>query len=750
MAEGSFLALALILLDASEDHGTREAAGTCLDELLSSKDAYHFASGSLYSAPLPPSADIEGALIFARSSGHATHLFHKLAEQQPSIRRVREAWDSLPGELFDTPYAKDEFERELIRFGGFHAVVDALSDPNGFDRVRFESHQALGDLPNARSVLEAWLEPIRPPKAKRRLAHSLEEPERQTSEPHRSTRTLSSFQAYENVRRQKAAISDLIKEGQASRAREFIDELVELQVRNGGARFAAMSLCDLAQQAKLAHNYSLQLKLSQRAVDLAPHDGWAWSQLSDAFLLTSQLEASLRALAEAESLGERQFAATGRARILRTQGRLPEALEAYAQATATYPGQVIAWIGRAEVLREMGRFDEALHAYEIAVLEFPEEIAPRCGRAAVLTDLGRLDEALSAYDAALDYLGTDVVALSGRAHVLKLMGRLGEALESYERAIREYPYEVVPHCGHAGVLTEMGRYRDALETFDRCVAKFPNDASSHGGRAKALSEAGRLEEALAAYDLAIESFPNDVWLRNGRANALKKMGRLQEALQAYDQNLARFPYNIVAQSGRADLLRSLGLVEEAVRAYDLIIARGDVSNSARYSKAAVLVAIGRYSEANELLQIDEPRTRQEWIGFHIKGMLLLRSEQFEEAIQQLQKGLDQTPFMKERQYFENALAIAKLRLERFDEAAALVLHGEDPVTDVLRLHVSGALNNLDSAKQTFGRLKRSCPPVLIPLRDELAARYHLVSAKPEHGPEWVFKEECRTLLLLAA
>jgi tetratricopeptide (TPR) repeat protein len=130
-----------------------------------------------------------------------------------------------------------------------------------------------------------------------------------------------------------------------------------------------------------------------------------------------------------EFYGDAQFAATGRARVLRYQGFLEEALAAFRNAQTLFSGhqsEPFAWAGSAETLRDMWKFDDALEEYEKAIARFPDKIHLQCGRAAVLSDLGKLELALQAYE--VPQLRGDLIAQNGRATVLRELGRLDEAL----------------------------------------------------------------------------------------------------------------------------------------------------------------------------------------------------------------------------------------------------------------------------------------------------------------------------------
>jgi tetratricopeptide (TPR) repeat protein len=172
--------------------------------------------------------------------------------------------------------------------------------------------------------------------------------------------------------------------------------------------------------------------------------------------------------------------------------------------------------------------------------------------------------------------------------------------------------------------------------------------------------------------------------------------------------------------------------------------------NAQYAKAAVLVAMGRFAEGLILLPKEEPKTRDEWIAYHIRGMILLRTGNVSDAITLLERGLRENPFADQHQYFENALAVANLRLKRFEHALRFLGQAQTSLSDVIRIHAFGAARQLENARKAYQRVESACPAPLASLRDTLAARYGLKQGGVRCNWNWVFEEECRNLLYAAA
>jgi len=748
------LHLILILLDRDEERDTKFMAAECIPDLIADIQVQERLENVLYSCKIHNAQGLDEARDFFLDDDRLPELLRELKSNQEIIGTIRQSWDELSLELFETPVEKEVFRLAAVHAGAFRLLAKNSKDPSGLNLAILECYDKLRGLPNYRAVVSNWLAPLKPEK----LRH--EEPGVKQADDdatlsnlgrgRRPSRAPKPFEAFENVNKQKQAIITLLGKGDVKKVRIFVDELVQSQLKSGETKYATMSLCDLAQRAKNVCTYSLQLEFAKRAVDLSPEDGWAHGQLADAYFCLGQYNEALQSFKLAALHGERAFARTGLARILCGQGRLEEALAAYDQAISEFPDEPFPHYGRAEVLRQMWKYEEALSAYEEAIRRFPSEATPWCGRAATLKDLGRLVDALRAYSDAIRDFPEDVVPRDGYADALKEMGQLDQALAAYNENIALSAEDCVARCGRAEVLRAKGRFDEALQAYADTIEDFPCVPVPYCGKAEVLRDMGKLEEALDFYNDVIDRFPSEARAHNGRANILKKLGRLSDSLQAYDQAIKDFPFSIFSFSGRADLLKELGNLREALDAYDVLIKRNPVSPSLRHAKAAILVAMRRYAEAESLLPTATPETRDDWIAYHIKGMLLLKKDMLKPAVRHLKKGLESIPFADQRKYFQNALAVATLRQRQYFEAAQYIGGSQEPTADALRIHAFSELRKFDQASHAYSRLLHVCPPILVPLRDELASKYRLVKSSSRHDSRWIFEEECQNVLLEAA
>src|SRR5262249_939027 len=106
------LRLLLLSLDPEEDSELRIEAADCLETLLQKHEAKLFVENQLYSRPMP--ADTDVALLTSSARPLASDLITRIVERQPSISRIRKAWDGLPIAIFENGKKRD-FEEHAIR-----------------------------------------------------------------------------------------------------------------------------------------------------------------------------------------------------------------------------------------------------------------------------------------------------------------------------------------------------------------------------------------------------------------------------------------------------------------------------------------------------------------------------------------------------------------------------------------------------------------------------------------------------------
>jgi tetratricopeptide (TPR) repeat protein len=740
-----------IVIDSDEELDTRCEAAGYLSAFLKDTKTLETIKNRAYAIPL----DVGASVAEIGDQGSVSDFIDTLLMDQDAIGRIRKCWDEIPSSFFRDADQRRAFEWEAVDKGVFRMFAEAGSDYDAVSAAMFKALSLFRSHHNARQIIREWTKDLSTRPARRRLKRmeaALElESEDIQDEFVESAEHGPIHQKFLDIQSQKQTIRALLEAGNLPKARRFTRELVNSQIADSGFKFAAKTLCDLAQDAKYLGLRSLQLEWVQWAAEIAPEDGWARAQAGDAYLAMWRLDDANREFVAATKLGSAAFGLTGIARLLRARGKLDEALELCRRIKVDCSSDrevSFAWALYSEILREMWRYEEALSSYEDGVKAFPDQSAFLCGQAAVLKDMGRLGEALGLYEQAVRMFG-DQVAYGGRADVLKELGNLSNALAAYEVGLKQFPQDLVLSSGRADIFRAMGRFDDALAAYEAVLLRYPFEPNAHTGYASTLWDMGRIADSLTQYDAAVTRFPDDVGCRIGRANALRSVGRFEDALQAFDQNARDFPYNLYSLTARARLLKLLGRYHDALDAFDVVISRRPDYTPAKYSKAAIFGLLKRFDEADALLPNTRPATRMDWVAFHIRGMLLLKQCKVKDAVSLFEEGVRRTPFFRQRQYFENALAAANIRLKKYSEASELVNGADDMISRLLQLHSFAELGYFDKAREAYDAVNDNSPPLVVSLRDELAARYSLANRVRLHNDDWILDQEIEVILQAA-
>ncbi|MFC5456829.1 tetratricopeptide repeat protein [Prosthecobacter fluviatilis] len=435
-------------------------------------------------------------------------------------------------------------------------------------------------------------------------------------------------------------------------------------------------------------------------------------------------------------------AKNGKAEVFRDLNKLTDALECYEMTIQEHPDNAFAKCGKAEVLRDLNRLSDALECYEETILEHPKHTVAKCGKAEVLRDLNRLSDALECYEMTIQEHPDNAVAKNGKAEVLRDLNRLSDALECYEEAILAHPDNSFAKCGKAEVLRDLNRLSDALECYEATILAHPNEAVAKNGKAEVLRDLNRLSDALECYEATILAHPNDAVAKCGKAEVLRDLNRLSDALECYEETILAHPNVAVAKTGKAEVLRDLNRLSDALECYEATILQHPDNSFAKRGRANILALLKRFSEALEDLPAF-PVSAQDWIGYHMRGMILLRSGLRAESEEIFNHGLNSTMPRRFMQYFKSAAALCKLRKGMASEALSLLPQAGRGdlrcIVPLLRAHAFGILGQTESCRPTMELLLQSRQPFFLDVAKEVEARYLHNSAR--HSMDWLVARE---------
>lgn len=198
------------------------------------------------------------------------------------------------------------------------------------------------------------------------------------------------------------------------------------------------------------------------------------------------------------------------------------------------PQSVDGWFNLGKVLKDQGRLEEAVEAYRTASELQPGDATLFYNTGNVLRDLRRPAEARDMYRKALALNPQLHEAHSNLGVVLEELGDRVAAGESYARALREGADSAGTHYNLAGVLLEQDRYDEADRSFGEAIRLRPDFAEAwvNRGIGQMLSE--RTGDA-------VESFRRAIAIRTGFAEAhlnlavtLLQQGNFAEGWKEYE------------------------------------------------------------------------------------------------------------------------------------------------------------------------------------------------------------------------
>jgi tetratricopeptide (TPR) repeat protein len=742
-AQDRGLRLFLFLLDPDEPEDELAEYAGCVSELLAEHPILVPLKRRLAASPLPD-PDSERVRLACMHVGPVLDLFDWLLDVQEVVARVRAEFDS-------ASFSEDAslLRERLTTDGSFLDVVTALM--RGQD-LTFTRLQVISRHRNASAAISQWFKALqgdlrRVPKADIRAQESDE-----VADWDRSESRHPSYAAYTNVRAQQRAIVAKLKDHDIGQARRLMTALVVSQRYNSTSDQLAKSLSNMARQAGNFDIPELALEWSREATEANPIDPMAYGHLANALIDIGSYDEAETALNEVESHGDPLFAATGRARILRSQGRLNEAREAFVAAGQTYKNHaslVHAMLGAAEALRELGDIPGALKEYQNLSISFPTEPGVWTGIASTLVDLGDMDEALRTYTKAATY--DSLIAKIGRAHTFRTFGNLDNALRLFDEVLAEHPTNSFALCGRGDVLQDQGSFDLALAAYEKAMALSPYRSEPVLGKIHVLRHMERFQDALDLHEQFHGRFPYDKRFAAAPVVIYRAQGRFTNALVACDKLITRFPFDIHGRLSRAGILGRLGTLDEAMAAYDAILTERPRQRRAMLGKAAILIRTGRKDEAARLLPNEQPRSRGDWRTVTLRVTLLEDREGSPAAAEMLSRFISQCPFPVERRRMRDLLAIIELRRHRWQEVRRMVEAHPDEVSNVISLHVYAATHRTGKAREWLARiLTHDGPADLISLADEIARRHQLTDEAPRQPAGWIEATEREILLADAA
>jgi predicted Zn-dependent protease len=252
------------------------------------------------------------------------------------------------------------------------------------------------------------------------------------------------------------------------------------------------------------------------------------------------------------------------ARILESNGRFREAMEAYASAVNEAPEINEIRLAYATFLVDVGMAQRAVEILDGASDPGPEGLRVRALALSQLSSRNPqlLTEAEAALRSAIVENEDDPNLLFALAKVLQGMDRPAEAEEIVAGLRQGRPGNPRLESLDADLLRAMGRLEEAVELYASCAQDGPYAQGCRDSLVEVLIELGRPGEAGKLMLTWLDEIDLDSLMRS--AILLWEGGQLELSLDTVRRVLARAPDSVRAQTLEAHLLSSLGRHDEAV------------------------------------------------------------------------------------------------------------------------------------------------------------------------------------------
>ena len=207
------------------------------------------------------------------------------------------------------------------------------------------------------------------------------------------------------------------------------------------------------------------------------------------------------------------------------------------QAIEVEPNQSSFFFSLGLVLKKQGKLAEAVNAY-YKVLEIDPNNADAYNNLGnILGSSGKLEEAVDTYRKALEINPNDIKIYNNLSLALKRQGKLAEAIDTYHKVLEIDSTDVGTYRNLGMVLAEQGELEEAINAYCKALEIDSTDAGTHNNFGIILKEQGKLEEAIDAYCKALEIAPGYADAYNNLGNVLQLQGNFEEAMVVYQKAL---------------------------------------------------------------------------------------------------------------------------------------------------------------------------------------------------------------------
>lgn len=374
-----------------------------------------------------------------------------------------------------------------------------------------------------------------------------------------------------------------------------------------------------------------------RIVEKMPEDGMAWEQRGVALHDLGRLPEAVESLKKSMEMGRQSAMTAFRTGVCYNQmGRFAEAEPWFRKVLAAEPGFSEAELQLAGSLAGRGAVEEARALYQDLARRMPLSGAVRARLGALLSRMAKYPEAKAALEEglALDPYSAELYLEKGR--VCLLTGDATQAAVSLRQCVERSPGQLEAWLMLVQAHEQLGNEGVARKCLEQAEILSPESAEPSYLLGVWHLRRNEYREALASFERALQKNPQHAAARVGVGDVKQTTGGLMEAVKAYAQVSPDRPEYAEAMARKIEVLLRLNMLEEARDAAAAMLASATSSERFRLLAAQASLALHRPDEAwrlyEELKQSGEVRAGTqrrfarvfEQAGEHEKAMAIYR------------------------------------------------------------------------------------------------------------------------------
>jgi tetratricopeptide (TPR) repeat protein len=325
------------------------------------------------------------------------------------------------------------------------------------------------------------------------------------------------------------------------------------------------------------------------------------------------------------------------------QGKYDEAINYYKKVVRQLSKSAAAYGNLALGYSMKGDYNEALDNYRKALRLNPDYNNIHFGIANVLLKQGKYSEALSENkkEIKVNLYSPQVYELLGQ--IFEKLDSLDKAEQAYQLAFRLDPFNIDYNKERAEILSKLGRYKESVVHYKFIALKSDTSSQANVDCGNALARTGNFKEAIFFYSRAVRIDPKNYATYNNMGNIYQQLQKPDSAVYFYKKTLA-FRNNMPA------LYVNLGMAYLNVPDYDnamISFNEALVIDSNFYAAHIGKGAIYDYEANPDLAEIEYKKAIKtepnNGIGYKKLGLILINKNEFENAIETINKAHDLLP-----------------------------------------------------------------------------------------------------------